>query len=200
MSLTRKFLTGMGLTAEQVDAIIDEHAGTIDALKEDRDKYKADAESYKATKKELDDLKKKVEDGSDDVNEWKEKYEKEHKDFEAFKKAEKDKETLSTIQDAYTKLLKDSNVGEKHIKSILGVTKFDEMKLNEDGTLVDADKLLNAIKEQWGGIITSTGSEGSSVATPPAGSAGKYSSKKEIMKIKDSSKRQEAIRNNPELF
>ena len=44
MSLTRKFLTGMGLTAEQVDAIIDEHASTVDSLKEQRDSYKEDAE------------------------------------------------------------------------------------------------------------------------------------------------------------
>ena len=200
MSLTRKFLTGMGLTAEQVDAIIEEHAATVDALKEDRDKYKADAENYKETKKEFENLKKQVEDGSADSNEWKEKYEKEHKDFEAFKKAEKDKETLSAVQNAYTKLLKDNNVAEKHIKSILGVTKFDGMKLNEDGTLADSDKLVDEIKDLWGGFITQTETAGAGVKTPPAGNGNKYSSKKEIMEIKDAGKRQEAIRNNPELF
>ena len=50
MGLTRKFLKGMGISDEQIDAIIDAHTETVDALKAQRDELKADAEEYAETK------------------------------------------------------------------------------------------------------------------------------------------------------
>ena len=52
MALTRNMLKGMGLTDEQVSAIIDAHTDTTDALKAQRDQYKADAEKLPAVQKE----------------------------------------------------------------------------------------------------------------------------------------------------
>ena len=200
MALSRKFLSGMGLTAEQVDAIIEEHATTVESLKEQRDSYKEDAEKLKDVTKERDDLKKQLDDGTGTADEWKEKYEKEHKDFEDYKKAEQGKAELQTKKDVYAKLLKENGVGEKHISSILEVTKFDDMKLDKDNNLVDADKYTEAIKERWGGFISTTETGGADVSNPPKGGATKYESKADIMKIKDTAERQEAIRTNPELF
>lgn len=200
MALTRKFLTGMGLTSEQVDAIIDEHSDTVDALKKQRDAYKEDADELKDVQKELDDLKKQVKEDSEGADDWKKKYEDEHKAFEDFKKAEESKATEQAIKEAYTELLKENKVGEKHIASILRVTDLKDMKLDNDGKLVDADKLAESIKSEWDGFITTTETEGAHESTPPAGSTGKYTSKKEIMQIKDTTKRQEAIKNNPQLF
>lgn len=57
MSITRKFLKGMGLTEEQVDTIIEAHTETVDGLKKDVEKYKADAEKLPGVQKELDELK-----------------------------------------------------------------------------------------------------------------------------------------------
>lgn len=207
MGLTRKFLTGMGLTAEQVDAIIDEHANTVDSLKEQRDSYKEDADKLKDVTKELNDLKKKVEDGSDDAAGWKEKFENEHKAFEDFKKEEKSKETIREVRKAYTELLKENNVSEKHINSILNVTDFKEMKLAEDGTLADKDNLVKGIKEKWDGFITNTSTSGAGVETPPSGSKGTFNSKADIY-AKDerghyklsTSERMQAVQDNPQLF
>lgn len=198
MSLTRKFLTGMQLTAEQVDAIIDEHAATVDSLKEQRDNYKKDTDKLKGVEKELADLKEQV--ANDDSAQWKNKYEAEHKAFEDFKKETKDAENTKVVKDAYAQLLKDNKVGDKHIDSILRVTDFKDMKMGEDGKLADADKLVESIKEQWGGFITTTQTGGANVETPPNGSGTKYASKSEIMKIRDTQERQTAIMNNPELF
>lgn len=200
MSLTRKFLNGMGLTAEQVDAIIEEHAATVDSLKEDRDSYREKAEQLDDVTKKYNDLKKQVDEGADDADDWKKKYEDEHKEFEDYKKSEKAKETLQNVKDAYTKLLKENKVGEKHIDSILRVTDFKAMELSDDGTLKDADKLTEGIKNDWGGFITDINESGANVPNPPSGGSNKYSSKADIMKIKDTAKRQEAIMNNPELF
>ena len=58
MALTRKFLSALGIEAEKIDEIIDAHTDTVNALKEERDKYKASHEALQGVQKELDDLKK----------------------------------------------------------------------------------------------------------------------------------------------
>ena len=122
------------------------------------------------------------------------------KELEDYKAEVKAQATAQQIKDAYTQLLKDNNVGEKHINSILGVTKFGDMKLDKDGKLEGADKLTEAIKEQWGGFIVEKKTTGAGVSTPPSGSGTKYESKAEIMKIKDTTERRKAIAENAELF
>lgn len=166
MALTRGMLKGMGLTEEQVGAIIDEHVATIDGLKADRDKYKADAENLPGVQKELDDLKKKME--SSDSNEWQEKYKKEHNDFEQYKAQVAEEKRESECKGLYKELLLNNGVGESHIDSILRVTDFKNIKIGEDGKLENADKLTEDIKSAWSGFITSKSTQGASVATPPA--------------------------------
>ena len=167
MALTRSMLKGMGLTEEQVGAIIDEHVSTVDGLKAERDKYKEDAESVPTLKKELEDLKKTIESADDEG--WQKKYEQEHNDFEAYKThvAEEQKET--ECKRLYKSLLLENGVGESHIDSILRVTDFKNMKINKDGSLTDTNKLVEDIKSAWAGFITSTSTQGAGVETPPAG-------------------------------
>lgn len=185
MALSRALLKGMNLTDEQVQAIIDAHRETVDGLKDEVAKYKEDAEKLPAVQKELDDLKKN---GGD----WQKKYEDEHNAFDAYKKAVEEKETTANLKAAYKKLLTDQQVGEKHIDSILRVTDFSTMKLKKDGTLEDADKLTEKIKSEWSGFITTAGTKGKTVDTPPESTGAKVLSKQDIMKIKDTAERQKA--------
>ena len=164
MALTRAMLKGMGLTEEQVSAIIEEHTNVTTALKTDRDKYKADAEKLMTVQKELDDLKKDT-----SAADWEKKYNDEHSAFETYKKDITDKEKAETIKSAYKSLLSDCKVGGKHIDSILKVTDFSGMKIAEDGTLEGADALKEKINADWSGFITSTGEKGAEVGNPPAG-------------------------------
>ena len=88
MRLTRKHMKGMGLTDEQVHTINKAHNDTADGLKEQVKTYKADAEKLQNVQKELDGLKAAGDGG------FKEKFEKEHSDFENFKKTMQGKEIL----------------------------------------------------------------------------------------------------------
>lgn len=196
MALTRKMLTGMGLTAEQVDAIIEEHADTVESLKEQRDNYKEQAEELKDVKRELNDLKQKGDNGA----EWQKKYEALDKEYKEYKANEQAKATEQQVKDAYTKLLKENKISEKQIDSILNVTKFSDMKLDKDGNLEGADKLAEVIKERYGGFIVATEKKGADVSNPPTGGGTKYESKADIMKIKDTTERRKAIAENAELF
>ena len=166
MAVTRSFLKGMGLTDEQVGAIIEEHTNTVNGLKEARDTYKADAEKLTAVQKQLDDLK------ANSGDDWKEKYNTLKKTFDDFKTESANHAKAEKIKAAYAQLLKDANVDSKRIDAILKITDMSGMSLDESGKLVDADKLSASIKSEWGAFIQTTGVKGSSVETPPENHSG----------------------------
>lgn len=166
MAVTRSFLKGMGLTDEQVGAIIEEHTNTVNGLKEARDTYKADAEKLTAVQKQLDDLK------ANSGDDWKEKYNTLKKTFDDFKTESANQAKAEKVKAAYAQLLKDANVDSKRIDAILRITDMSGMSLDESGKLVDADKLSASIKSEWGAFIQTTGVKGSSVETPPENHSG----------------------------
>ena len=165
MALTRAMLRGMGLTEEQVSAIIEEHTNVTSALKDQIKELKVDAEKLPDVQKELDDLKKDT-----SASDWEKKYNDEHSAFEQYKTDISNKEKSEKVKSAYKKLLTDCKVGEKHIESILKVTDFSEMKLKDDGTLDGADNLKEKIGSDWSGFISTKETKGADVDNPPGGS------------------------------
>lgn len=170
MALTRSMLKGMGLTEEQVGAIIDEHVAAIEGLKVERDKYKAEAEELPTVRKELEDLKQTVEDSKGD--EWQAKFEKEHNEFEQYKAVVAEEKREAECRSLYRTLLVDNGVGDNYIDSILRVTDFKSIKINKDGKLGEVDKLSEDIKSMYSGFITSKSTQGAGVETPPASNGG----------------------------
>jgi hypothetical protein len=168
MALTRKTLIGMGLSEEQVDAIIEGHNETVEGLKKERDDAK---ETIKSLTKEKNDLKKQIDEAPSE-SEWEEKFNKEHKAFEDYKAGIAEKETKAKKCEAYTKLLKAAGIGETHIKSILGVTNYDELKLDKEGNLEDQEKINESIEEKWSGFKTETHDESTGGKVDPPGGTG----------------------------
>lgn len=199
MSITRKMLKGMGLTEEQVDTIIEEHTSVTDALKEKAQKYETTAQKLANVEKELNDLKAG---GAD----WEDRYNKEHKAFEDYKKDIESKAEQESIRTAYKALLKAQNVSEKRIDTILKLTDFSELKLTKEGKIANEERVIEKIKEEWSDIISTQSEQGAKVSTPPNG-GGQKLSKDDIFKKDDhgryvmsTSERQKAISENPELF
>ena len=91
MALTRKMLKAMGIEDEKIDQIIEEHAETVNALKQQRDQYKVDAEKLPGVQKELDELKDAAE--KDGENPYKAKYEELQQQFDDYKADVTAKET-----------------------------------------------------------------------------------------------------------
>ena len=131
MALTRKMLKAMGIEDEKIDEIIDAHREVTDSLKADRDKYKADAEKLTDVQSELDEANKKLE--AVDTDEYKAKYEKEHKDFEDYKKSIDAEKTKAKKVEAYKGLLKEAGVSEKRIDAIVKITSMDDLELDAEG-------------------------------------------------------------------
>jgi hypothetical protein len=162
MALTRKMLKAMGIEDEKIDQIIDAHTETVDALKNERDTYKENADKLPNVQKELDDLKK---DGGD----WQKKYEQEHTDFEAYKTQQTAKETKATKDAAFRTLLKEAGIPDKRIDVIMKVTNLDEIELDQNGKIKDAEKHTNTVKTDYADFIETKTERGAYVATPPAG-------------------------------
>lgn len=193
MALTRGMLKGMGLTDEQINAVIEAHTEVTNALKDERDQYKEEAEKLPGVQKELDDLKK---DGGD----WKAKYEKEHKDFADYKADQEAAAGKQSIEKAYRELLKECKVSEKRIDSIMKIADLSKIELDKEGKIKDSDKVTEGIKEEWSDFIESSSTSGARTETPPGGSSGKKMTKEEILKITDPAERQKAIADNHEQF
>lgn len=194
MALTRKFLSALGIEADKIDEIINAHSETVNGLKEQAEQYKEDADKLASVQKELNKLKET--EGTDD---YKKKYEDEHKAFEDYKAKIAQEEDTQRLRGAYKQLLLDSNIDESRIEAILKVTDFADLKLNKDGKLANEEKVKEKIDEDWKGFKKTESSQGSDVENPPSGS-GPKTTKEEIMKIKDVSERQKAIAENHELF
>ena len=159
MAFSRSFLKSTGLTDEQITAVIEEHTAVTDALKADRDKFKEQAEKAADLQKQLDGLS-----GGED---WKQKFEDEHKAFEDFKAKSAQEAETAKVKAAYRKLLIDENIGEKWLDRVMKGVDFSGMKLNQDGNLANIDKLKDAIDKEWGDIKTTVTERGADVEKPP---------------------------------
>ena len=210
MSLSRKFLSALGIEADKIDQIIEAHTESIEAIKADRDKYKAEIDNSKTdidakikeladTQKELDDLKKQV--ATDAKNREGKDYDKLKEEFDKYKAEQEAKATNTAKETALKELLTDMKMSDKGSKQVLKWMGVSSFELDENGKIKDAGNLRKAIKEDWGDYIQSEGVQGANTANPPENNGGKkYSTKEEIMNIKDRNERQQAISENHELF
>ena len=174
MALTRKFLAAMGIEADKIDQIVEANQESLEAIKGERDQYKADLEKYKPdaekhteVQKELDDLK-----NANANNPYKEKYETEHTAFEQYKQEISEKELKAKKVAAYKALLKEAGVSEKRIDAIVKVSAVDDVELDENGIVKDADALKETIKKEWSDFIQTQGASGADVPNPPENGGG----------------------------
>lgn len=210
MSLTRKFLSALGLEADKIDQIIEAHTDSLEGIKAERDKYKeqidngkndvdAKAKELADTRKELEDLKKQVE--ADAKEREGKDYDKLKKEFDDYKAEQEAKATNAAKESALKELLSDMKMSDKGSKQVLKWMGVANIELDENGKIKDAANLRKSIKDDWGDYIQSEGAKGADTSNPPENNGGKkYSTKEEIMNIKDRNERQQAISENHELF
>lgn len=193
MALTRKLLKGMGLTDEQVDTIIEAHTDTVDGLKADVTRYKADAEKLPGVQKQLDDLKAAGDGG------YKEKYEKEHSAFEAFKTDITAKESKAAKERAVRAYFESKNITGANLDLAMRGCGEEMSALELDGEKIKDTKSLDALVD---GTYKSLVSKHAVRLDMGArlNEGGKPMTKDEIMKITDRTERRAAIAANMDLF
>jgi len=196
MSLTRKMLKAMELDDDKISQIIDAHQSTIDEIANERDSYKVEAEKYKAESEKIVSLEQELEDAKKEV----EKLKGIEDEFSNYKADVDAKATQAAKEKAYREMLREAGISEKRFDSIIKVSDLSKVEIDGDGRLKDSENLMNRIKEEWADFIVTEGLKGADTPTPPANTGGSKMSKEEIMKIKDTAERQQAMLENKELF
>lgn len=146
------------------EEICSRHNTALDAIKEERDNYKTAAETVDAVQKELDDLKAQKDDG------YKDKYEKEHADFEKYKADVVHKAELESKKTAFLEVLKDAGITkDTSIAKVLKYTDLDgeDFELDDKGKFKNAKAILKSVKDEWPEHITTDGTDGADVKHPP---------------------------------
>lgn len=170
MALSRKFLSALGIEADKIDEIIEAHTDTVNALKEERDKFKASHEALPTVQKELDDLKQAAEKNGE--NPYKEQYDSLKKEYDEYKAGVEEKETKSRKEKAYRTLLKEAGVSEKRIDAVVRVSAIDDIELDKDENIKNKDDLKKKIETEWSDFIVKEGEKGAETHTPPEGNGG----------------------------
>ena len=193
MALTRKLLKGMGLTDEQVDTIIEAHTDVVDGLKAEISDNKGAAKRLAEVEKELNELKAQGDDG------YKEKYDKEHSDFEKFKADVAAEKAQASKEKAYRTMLKDV-LSEKGVEKAVKYADWSKIELDEKGELKNASEHVKAVKEEWSEHVSNSVVHNAPVPNPPINTGGTAKTKEQIMAIKDGTARRKAIAENLSLF
>ena len=195
MALTVKMLKGLGLTDEQREAILEEHANTVNEIKAERDRLKADAEKLPGVQRQLEELQAAGDGG------YKQKYEKEHEAFEDYKSDITAKQTKAAKEKAVRAYFESKNITGANLDLAMRGCGEEMNALEMDGDKIKDSSSLDAlISGTYKSLVSTTSTKGSNPANPPANTGGGAMTKDQIFAIKDRTARRAAIRENIELF
>ena len=202
MAITVKYLEDLGVEKEVAEKIFAERSKEIEADKAKREKLETE---LKEKTESLDNLSKEFEDlksSNASAEEYKTKYEALVADNEAkAKQAEADRilaEKTENINKRFEAVVGEKKFSHNAIKADY-LKKFGEaLELEENKSLSDEQVFHNLIKDDATAFtgVTAVKLQGGT----PQGNGTKYTSKADIMAIKDRTERRNAIAQNLELF
>lgn len=193
MALTRKMLTAMGIEPDKIDQIIESHTETVEGLKKQAEDLREQAVRVPVLEKEIEDMK-----AAQPTDDWEKKYSELLKEFEQYKTQAEVEQAEREKAQLYRAMLREAGVDEKRIEPIMKVTDLSGVSVI-DGAIADHDTVMKAIADEWSGFIAQTSVQGASVDEPPT-NVGAKMTRDEIMSIKDTRARQQAIAENIDQF
>lgn len=202
MAITVKYLEDLGVEKEIAEKIFTERSKEIEADKAKREKLETE---LKEKKESLDNLSKEFEDlkaNNASAEEYKSKYEAVIAENEAkAKQAEADRilaEKTENINKRFEAVVGEKTFSHNAIKADY-LKKFGEaIELEDNKSLSDEQIFHNLIKDDATAFtgVTAVKLQGGT----PLGNGTKYTSKADIMAIKDRTERRNAIAQNLDLF
>ena len=175
-----------------------------DVLGQICDLHTAKTDEMKDTVKELTKRAEKAEQERDALEAqgndgYKEKYDKEHSDFEKFKADVAAEKAQANKEKAYRAMLKDV-LSEKGVEKAVKYADWSKIELDEKGELKNASEHVKAVKEEWSEHVSNSVVHNAPVPNPPINTGGTAKTKEQIMAIKDGTARRKAIAENLSLF
>lgn len=202
MAMTRKGLKAMGLTDEQIDSIIEMHTETVDGLKDKLKAAEDKANKLDGVQKELDDLKAKKDDN------YKEKYDKEHAEFEAYKKGVTEKEAKAAKEAAVKAFFESKNITGTNLAIAMRGARDEISGVELDGDKIKDTTALDAlVGGEFAGLVVSKQRQGVNTPKPQSNNGGDKLTKADIFAKDDkgryvmsTAERQKALSENPDLL
>lgn len=186
-------------TDEQLKAVMDLNGGEVERNKKLEAELKAKNEQFEALNKEFEALKTSNADGE----EWKTKFEALQADNEAREKqAEADrilKEKTDSINKRFEMAVGDKSFNHEAIKEAY-LKKFEEALENAEFEGKSDTEIFHALTKDDNAAFKGTTIVKLAGGRPTGANGGKYTSRNEILNIRDSAKRQNEIYNHPDLF
>lgn len=176
MALTRKSLKGMQLTDEQVESIIEMHTESVNALKDDIDKYKQEAEKYADIEQKLKEANEKISGYEAEAKKDK-PFEKKYTDlkaeFDSYKTGVEEKESKAAKESAVKAYFESKNIKGNNLNLALKVAKdeISEIELDE-GKIKDVTALDTLIAGDLSGLVANIKTVGADVKKPPENNGG----------------------------
>lgn len=178
MAVTKKLLKGIGLTDDQIESVFEAHMETVNGLKADMDRLKEAAGKAEELQKQLDAAQ-----GDGDLQA---RFDAVSKELEALKSANAARDQQEKVKAAYRDLLRAEGIDAGRVEMILrkDLPAIRDEKLDKEGRLVNAEKLAEAIRADWGDYKATTETRGVQVGNPPPQQARRMS-REEIYKKDD---------------
>lgn len=207
MALTRKFLAALGIESEKIDQIVEANAESLADIQDKLAKANAELKEAKSKAETLPEVQKKYDDllaqveADNKAREGKD-YDALKEEFDKYKAEVQEKAVKSAKEKALRDLLSDMKVSDKGTSMIMKYMGVSGIELDEEGKLKDAASIKKAVKEDWSDYIPTVETKGADTKTPPTDGkgGGVAKTRDEIMAIKDTTARQQAIAENLELF
>lgn len=143
----------------------------------------------------VDPLKDALQQAQNDANAAKNsgEYAKLKKEFDDYKADIASKEARAKKAEALKEIAKDAGLSEAGIAKAVKYADYDKIELDEKGAVKDKSNILKGLKDEWPEYIQTKAAKGAETATPPASDgSGPARTKAEILKIKDTTERQQA--------
>jgi hypothetical protein len=160
MALTRRFLQALGIDDNQIQAIIDEHAQTVNNLQEEINKGKEaltkaqeDSQQFETVQKELDELKKA---------DYKGKYEAEKKEHDALKTSVENGKTQNAKNAALKKYFESKNIKDGNLNIAMRGVNLDDIELDGEN-IKDTAALDELVAGDYKPLISTTTGGGKKV-------------------------------------
>ena len=169
MALTRNFLKSMGLTDEQVNAIIENHTDTVEGLKAERDGYKATAEKQTQNEAEITRLTNELAEAQKNSGDAA----KVQADFDAFKKQIADEKAAAQTDADVLDIVKEAGIQRESFQKVVAKD-FDRSKIQrgEDGTITNRQELVDDTRTRYVDFTATQQQQPLPQNNPPSGGGG----------------------------
>lgn len=198
---TRKYLAGLGLEADKIEAVMEAHVEVVEALKGKIAESGDRAEELAKVQAELRQVKEDLKAARATIEaaekeDYKGKYESEKAAHEKLVSDIEAEKVAAKKEQALTKAAKAAKYSADAIASILDSKKdyAGRIEFDENGNATNAEEILKAIAADRPGITPKVEKERHTPANPPASDGAKRSlTWEEIDKIKNPVERQKAM-------